>query len=918
MLVGRDEELRRLRRLLANARLGRSGSLVFRGEPGMGKTALLERAIAESEGFLVLHVAGTEAESTVPYAGLDAVLRPVLGLLDAIPTAQARALRGALALDETEPHGLAVYAGTLSLLAAAAERGPVLVAIDDAHWLDRASVEALTFTARRVAGEGIALVFAARLDGETSFSASGLDELEVAALGGADALQLLHARWGQALGPGVARRLVAAIGGNPLALIEVPSLLSERQRAGLDPVGDALPVTESIERSVRHRMRTLPEVTRQTLLLAAAGGPASVLRVAALEPAEDVGLLRIRDGEVTFQHPLVSAAIYRLATPLDRRRAHRQLAELLMGEDEADRRAWHLAAAADGPDEAAAEALEAAAERARERSGFAAQAQALVRAAELSLEDETRARRLLAATTAAYWAGDSVLAMGLAEQALSLAAEPILHAAVIHRMAIVADWHGRWQDRIVSTDTLEREAATVEPIDPLRAVGLLGVILQRRFQALETREALALAERRLAMCEPLGDERHLRALQDLARATGLRGEAHRCAALCDEILERESSSASLGFATNIAEPLLWLERYDECRRLLSASAHEARTDGNVVRLMFELTNLALLDLRTGYFAKALAAASEVADLAAGTGNDYLLACNLAVLARLAALRGDGAASRQHAQRAADIAERLGDELIGAEVRMALAESALAEGRAAEAAALLETVRHLAEENEIDEPSVLPYSPDLIEAYARTGREPEARAELERFEAQARLVDRRWALAASARCRGLLAPAEELDEHFEAAQRLQDAAGWSPFQGARTQLLYGERLRRARRRVDARTQLRAAIETFDRLGAARWSERARAELEATGETIPRRDPTTPEKLTPQELQIALEVAEGKTNREVAEALFLSPKTVEFHLTRVYQKLDINSRAELIRLLVREAAVSRVTDPGPSHE
>ena len=910
VLVGRDGELRRIDRLLADARLGRSGSLVLRGDPGVGKTALLEWAVASADGFLVLHAAGTVAEADVPFAGLDAILRPVLGLLDGIPPMQARALRGALAIDEAEPNGLAAYAGTLSLLSAAAERGPLLVAIDDAQWLDRASAQALTFAARRVAGEGIVLLFAGRPRGEGGFDASGLDEVEIVSLSEAAGLQLLRARWGRGLGPGVGRRLVAATGGNPLALLEVTSLLSEPQRAGLEPLGEALPVTESIERGVRQRLATLPAKTRAALLEAAAGGPSSVLDVVALVPAERADLIRIRGREVTFRHPLVSAAVYRLAEPGDRARAHGRIAARLTGADDADRRAWHLAAAVDEPDEGVAAALEGAAERARGRSGYAAQARALMRAGELSPDSEAAARRFLGAATAAYWAGDSALAIVLAERSLAMAKEPLLHAAVIHRLAVIADWHGQWQDRIVSSDALEREATVVEPVDRRRAVGLLGVILQRRFQALETRPALALAERRLAMCEPIGDERHVRALQDLARATGQRGEADRCRELCDAIIERAGAEASgtLAFATNIAEPLLWLERYDECRRLLTASATDARVQGNVLRLMFELTNFALLELRTGYFASALAAASEVAELASETGNDYLLACNLAVLARLAALRGEAETCQAHAGRAMEIADRLRDALIKSEARMALAELALAEGRVSEAVTLLELVRDTSDVAEVGEPSVLPYAPDLIEAYARAGREDDARVELGRFEWQARAVSRTWALAAVARCRGFLAPASELDERFGLALSLHGASGSSPFAAARTRLLYGERLRRARRRVDARIQLRAAIETFDALGAGRWSERARAELEATGETIARRDLTAPEKLTPQELQIALQVATGMSNREAAEALFLSPKTVEFHLTRVYRKLDVNSRAELIRLLAHEPSTS----------
>lgn len=908
MLIGRNVELARLHRLLADARLSSSGSLVLRGDAGVGKTALLEDTIKAADGFLVLRVVGVAAEVDLPFAALDALLRPILDLLETIPETQSRALRGALALDETEPNGLAAYAGTLSLLsAAAADRGPVLVAVDDAQWLDQLSGRALKFAARRVAGEGIALIFAARSEEGARFDATGLDVLDVTDLSKHDAQRLLRERWGAALGPGVARRIVSGSGGNPLALLEIGMLLSERQRRGLEPLGDALPVSESVERRVRQDLALFSPETREALLVAAAGGVTASLKMAELGPAEQAGLIRIHDGNVRFRHPLVGAAVYRLATPEDRRRVHRELAARSSGSDGIDRRAWHLAAAAEGPDRAAAEALEEFATMAQGRSGFDVQAQALLRAAELTADGEGRARRLLAAATAAYWAGDSVLAVRLAEQALPLTAEPLLHADVVHRLAVIADFDGRWRDRVISSETLEREAEIVAPLDPSRSVGLLGVILQRRFQALETRAALDLAERRVAMVAPIGDERHLRALQDLARATGMHGEAARCGALCDEILdlERGLSGGALRFATNIAEPLMWLERYEVCRALLSESTIEARAQDNVVRLMFEVTNLALLDLRTGHFVQALAGASEVAELATEAGNDYLLACNLAVLTRVAGLRGEVVLAEQHARRATEIADRLGDALIAAEVEMALAESALAVGKAADAVARLEPLRELASINEVVEPGVLPFAPDLVEAYARTNRLDDAERELDHLEAGARAVDRRWALAATARCRGLLAAPHHIDDHFQTALTLGAEAEWSPFQMARTRLLYGERLRRSRRRLDARPELRSAIEAFDRMGAVPWSERARTELDATGETIPRRDPTAPEKLTPQELQIALQVAAGKSNRETAEALFLSPKTVEFHLTRVYRKLDLNSRAQLIRLLIQEA-------------
>ena len=905
VLIGREEERSFIGRLLADVRLGRSRSLVLRGSPGVGKTALLQDALRDAPNMTVLQVTGTEAESRVPFAALHALLRPLLGDFGSIPSTQARALRGALALEEADPDRLAAYAGTLSVLAAAAERQPLIVAIDDAQLLDRASLEALVFAARRVAGEAIGFVFTCRT-GEPVLTDAGIETREVGSLPPDAALELLHSHRDVSLRPAVARRLVAATGGNALALVEVAAVLTDAQRAGTEPLDDPLPVTDVVAGSVRSRLRELPRATRDALLVAAAGAPPPLIDADALEPAEAVGLVVMSAESVAFAHPLIGAAIYRMASPARRRDVHRRLADALDAPEDADRRAWHMAAATDGPDEEAAQALESAASRAQARGGQAAQAQALARAAELSTDDDSRARRLIEAATAAYWAGDSPMAVGLAERALPLATDPLLHAMTVHRLAVIADWHGSWQDRIVPTEVLEREAEVVAALDPRRSVALLGVILQRHFQALDTAQALELAERRLALCDPIGDERHLRAIQDLARATGLRGDVARTRELCEEILDRVRGSEGgvVAFATNIAEPLLWLERYADCRALLERSVEDARTEGNVVRLMFELTNLALLELRTGAFAQALAGASEVASLAAETGNDYLLACNLAVLAHLSAARGDFARHEEQAAQAAEIAARLSDELIGGEVLLARAEAALADGRAADAVEILTPLHELARTNEIGEVGVLPYAADLIEALIRAGRTADAADLLEQFERSAESLDRRWAMAAAARCRGLLADADEFTDAFERALSLGDVAGWSPFQRARTLLLYGERLRRARRRTDARVPLRQAIGLFDGLGAGGWSERARAELEATGESIARRDATVPEKLTPQELQIALQVAEGRSNRDVAAALYLSPKTVEFHLTRVYRKLDVNSRAELIRLMARD--------------
>ena len=905
MLIGRAHECERIGRLLEDAKLGRSGVLIVYGPPGVGKTALLDYALQQAARMETLRVAGVESEVDLPYAGLHALLRPVLELIGRLPDAQSRALKVALALEESpEVDRLAASAGTLTLLAEAAERAPLLVVVDDLHWLDRASAEALVFSARRFAGEQIVMLFAGR-DAEPALELSaGLPQLGLEGLAPADAVTLLRERWGAGLDSAVAERIAEATEGNPLALLDIPSLLSERERQGLEPLQDPLPVSMEIERSVQRSLGGIPEAARRALLRAALGDGRQGVDAGSLGPAVEAGLVRINDGGVVFRHPLVRSALWRAAPREELRSAHLDLAGELTDDRDQDRRAWHLAAAADGPDEGVAAALEAAAERARARGGYASQARALERAAELSADDEGRARRLLDAAVASYWGGEPVRAIDLAERARGLARDPLLRADTIHRLAVIADWHGKWEDKIVPAETLEREAAVVEAADPRRAAALLGVVLQRRFQALETRAALEFAERRLALCEPLGGERYGRALQDVARAHGLRGNAADAGAVIDRVLTDYGSGAALAFATNVAEPLVWLERYGTARRLLEASIDEARRDGNIVRLMFELTNLALLEFRVGRFSRAFTGAFEAAELAEHTGNDYFTACNLATLARVDAVRGDEATCRERAARAATLARRLGDELVGSEARMALAHLVLAQGKPAEAAELLEPVARLAAANEVGEPGVLPYSPDLIEALVRSGEMDRACQEIERLEGLATRTSRSWALAAAARYRGFQGGEEEMDACFQRALELH--AQGSPFEIARTKLCYGERLRRARRRVDAREHLRHAVEAFDALRAEPWAERARAELRATGASVPRRDPTAPEKLTPQELQISLQVAEGKTNREVGAALFLSPKTVEYHLTHVYRKLDIHSRAELVRLFSGAAA------------
>jgi DNA-binding CsgD family transcriptional regulator len=906
MLIGRGAERAAVRGALEDARRGRSSVLVLTGEAGIGKSALLADAREQAAGMLVLSVAGIESEADLAFGALHALLPPALPHLDRIPDRQRAALRAALALEGSEaPDRLAAYAGTLSLLAEAAAEQPLLVLVDDAHWLDRASAEAIGFAARRIAGEEIAMLVGVREGERSSFDAGGLPVRRIPPLGRDDSLALLRERHGGGLEPSVAAALAEVSGGNPLALVELPAALSPGQRSGAEPL-EELPVAERIERAFLRRVGALPEPTRRSLLVAAAGAglPLAAIRSAggdALEPAEADGLVDLGRGTVVFRHPLARAAVYHAASPARRRAVHRALAAAL--EDAPDERAWQLAAAAEGPDEEAAAVLEATAERAVRRGGFAAQSRALERAAQLSADDETRARRLHAASRAAYWAGTVRRAVSLAQEALPLARDPLVRADLRHQLAVIADFAVELHPEAPTTETLEREAAAVEPLDAERAIALLGVVHQRRRMRLEPAATVDVAERRLALAERLGGERLIRSRQDLVQGLVLAGRAREASALQDEILHARARDESPPmYASQAAEPLLWLERFDELRTLLARTLERSREEGNVVRLAFDLTNIGSLELRTARLDAADAAASEALLLAEQSGIEYLVACNLATLAAVDARRGRSAACRERTERAARIARDLGEELVLAETRLALGHLALAEGRPEDAIVQLEPVARLARRNGVEEPSVLPHGPDLVEAYVRTGRLADAREELDRLSAQAGRTGRRFALAGAARCEGMLAA----DDVFWLWFRQALAQETSPFEHARTELEYGDRLRRINRRRDARPHLRAALEAFDDLEAAPWLDRAHAALRATGETVGRREPSGRERLTPQELQISLLVCEGRTNREIGATMFLSPKTVEFHLTRVYRKLDIHSRAELIRLLTREGA------------
>ena len=632
------------------------------------------------------------------------------------------------------------------------------------------------------------------------------------------------------------------------------------------------------------------------------GDPAVVLRAgarlgvepAALDQAEAAGLVRAGDGRLQFRHPLVRSAAYQTATLAARQAAHRALAGVLTGEDSADQRAWHLAAATVGPDEQAAAELERSADRARRRGGHAAAAAALERAAGLSGDDDERGRRLAAAATAAWLAGQAGRAAALLERAGPLATDLKTQATVAHLRGSIEASRGI---ALEAAAMLVAGSELAAPVDPSQALQMLVEASEIASYAGDVTPTAELGRRAAAL--PVTDKvgEFLSDLLQgmgrvaegdgqggappLRRAIALAGTMEHRGCCCGPGWPRSSSASRTGR-----------------RPLYARAVARARQEGAVGLLPQALEYLAPVELAGGRLDAAAASAGEGLRLARETGNDTSACRHLATLAHVAALRGDEDACRGHAAEALDRAAARGLGLPATLAGYALALLDLGLGRPAEALARLQ--RLLAAAPGAGSPFFAVYTvPDLVEAAVRDGRPEVAAAPLAAFEQLATLAGTPEQQAQLARCRGLLGPDEAAPAHFEAALALHDGHG-HPFDLARTELAYGEALRRARRRGEARTHLRGALETFQRMGAAPWAERASAELRATGETARRRDPSTLASSPPRSCRSSAWWAEGGTNREIGAQLFLSRRTIDYHLRNVFVKLGVSSRAELIRL------------------
>jgi DNA-binding CsgD family transcriptional regulator len=906
-LLGRQRERAVLERLLDTARDGHGAVLAMHGEPGVGKSALLEYAVDAGEDFRVVRTAGVEGEMELDYAALQQLCSPLLEFVEHLPGPQRNALGVAFGLSAgPAPSPFLVGLAVLGLLSETAEQQPLLCVVDDAQWLDSASARALAFVARRLLAERIALAFATR---DVGGGLGRFPQLRIEPLGHRDARALLESVLAARLDESVLERIVAETGGNPLALLELPRGLTPAQLAGGFGLPAALPLSAGIEQSFTRRLSRLPRDARRLLLLAAAepvGDPALLWRAAqqlgiletAAHTVESEGLVTL-DGSVTFRHPLVRSAVYGAAELSERREVHRALAEATDATLDPDRRAWHRAQAASLPDEELAGELERSAARAQARGGFAAAAAFLERAAALTPAPVRRAQRALAAAQTKFRAG----ALDDALRLLSSAEIGALHELDRARVELL-----RAQIAFVSTHGSEAAAMLLEaarrltPLSPtlasetyleaLSAAMIAGRMAARGTSALDVALAAKAAPKPPVL---RGPELLLDGLATFF------SESYEAAV---PILRRAQDAFDAS-SLPVNEQLRWkrfatissVHLWDDARWEAISERHMqiARETGALGELQLALSQRIYTHLFAGELTTAAMLVDEIRGAIEATGST--LAPYGAI--GLAALRG-----REH-EAMSLIDESRSDVTLRGEGRglsvLDWAEAVLYNGlgRYDEACtAALGVVEH---------PHDLSTSnwglAELIEAAVRAGTPQLAIDAHSRLAEMARVSATDWALGVAARSAALLAEDSQAEQlYVDAIDRLGRTR--MAVDLARAHLLYGEWLRRQRRRLDAREQLRTAHDLFSDFGMEAFAERARVELEATGEYARKRTVETRGDLTPQEAQIARLAGEGLSNAEIGARLFISKHTVEYHLRKVFAKLGINSRTKLAHTLARE--------------
>jgi DNA-binding CsgD family transcriptional regulator len=910
-LIGRDRELSRLRALV-DPPPADSQALIVLGEAGMGKTALLadtERQ-ADASGMRVLSAAGRESETELAFAALHQLLRPVQDQVAGLPGRQASALLGAFGLsaDPAPPDALVTGLAVLTLLSGLAEDRPLLVTVDDAQWLDRASLDALAFAARRLDSERLALLLAARGSVAPAGFERDFPELLLAPLSTQDASRLLDEQPDPPRGHAREQVLTQAAG-NPMALIELSRIIAADPAAGRRWAAEPLPPTERLAAIVAEVFSALPEPSRDALLLAAVADRPDLttatvpgLTAAALAPAEATGLIRVDTSGPRFNHPLVRSAVYHAVPFAERAAAHRRIAEALHGQR--DRYAWHLAAAALEPDELVASLLEKTAAQAQRRGGVAAAARALERAAELSPGERDRARRLLAAAALAVTAGQPDWVRDLAVRVLAVTADPELRLAARLRIGWADAWSDRHAEALAMLVSVAEEAASRLPATAWEAVAVAASVVYQTGDPSSRQQLLSTLDR-LKDPVPLpaawpasyADERRIwvRAATD---PFGRRADAvallHRVTAATVTSLDGVGAAAWLLDETELALGLL--------RDALS----ELRAPGQHGRSGPVLSALQWACIDGGRWDEALSAALEGADTAAAYKMETVAASADLAAATVLALRGDHDQMQPLLDRAFTVLDAARYGGFTARARHAAGLAALADGSYLTAYAQLSRLFGADGAPLHYHVSYLGIA-DLAAAAVRAGRQLEARGLVERALARVPPAPGARLIQLAARARGLLAEPAAAGARFREALADPAGAAW-PFERAQLQLDHGEWLRRQRHINDAKPVLAAALETFRRLGATPWTRRAEAELRACGVTAAPapRAPGALAGLTAQQREIILLAGRGLTNAEIADRLFLSPRTVASHLYRSYPKLGIAGRHQLHELVARAGA------------
>jgi DNA-binding NarL/FixJ family response regulator len=926
-LLGRDAEVGLIAEMLSRARDRESSALAFVGPPGIGKSALLDEAARMVDSAQVLRARGVEQEAEMPFSGLHELLGRASSQLRGSLSSDAAILAGAFGVGR--PAGtdrFAIGLATLNVLAALAEAKPLLALVDDAQWLDIASLEALLFAARRLKGEGIVVLFAGRerLSGQAR---SGIREHLVGGLDLAAATQLIGARSGCEVSPEVAAVLVSVTGGNPLALGEAAMQLTPEQLAGVVALDDPPAVGLGSDLAFQPALNALPAATRTALaVLAALGAPGDCdllqvvltplgLALDDLVPAETAGVVTLSGPTAEFGHPLYRSAAYHGIDPGERRRIHATIAATAGPGRLGETLAWHLAAAAIGPNREAADALEAVANRQRARNGYFAASRAYARSATLSDERRTKLRRFTEAARAAEAGGQHARAEMLVAEGLTLAEDPESKADLHSILAKAAAAQGRLS---TARDVLVDQAARLEISNRRRAALMLVDAAMPSLWSFEMDPGVPDARQAFALAQAVGCADAAR--PGIVLAMVLLGRLPEAEAELDrwqqQVQMSQAPEEPIRHALVLARLLIWTDRITAARSVVDRLATAARVCApSDLPLILEVA--ADLEWRAGRWDHGHAAAGEGVELAEQMNQRLALVRCLAVRARYDAATGRDEDCLDAARRIVELRSELRQEpwTRGLE-DPALGLRAMTAGDPEAAAARFGSCVALANQRQVRDPGAAPHYGDFIEALAMAGRRPDAERLLAGLDQRAQEVDRVSARAIAARCRGLLAADSEAEDPFAAALR-EHARAPQPFEVARTNLLLGERRRRMGRRRDAREPLRRALSGFEALGATPWLARARAELRATGEAVRVRRTGNME-LTPQELRVALAVADGATNREAAGALFLSVKTVEYHLTKVYEKLGARTRTQMARRLREEVPDLQVAREPPSVE